>query len=207
MPKSIIVTIVLPLLGGIAILVILLLGIIDEELPEEGELQPPQELLLTQRNLFIQGMLAHLAEGELHAWQLGGLSARPLEAPAKRRLATRRIYASELEWLEQLTAALSSQGYDAVLESFLNTWRTHLEGALGWLDTQEDLAQQPGYIKYLERPLHSERPHNVEVDRLLARGRYEQSVMLGRMVLEQRRLAWRRAEELSRQALATVLQP
>jgi hypothetical protein len=207
MPKRLIASILLPLLGAAVILVVLLLGIIEEELPVEEAQETPQELLLAQRNLLIQGLLSHLAAGELHAWQLGGLSARPLEAPSKRRLASRRIYASELEQLKQVTAALSSPGYDAVLESFLDTWRTHLEGTLSWLDTQEDLAQQPGYIKYMERPLHSERPYYVEVDRLLARGRYEQSVMLGRMVLEQRRLAWRRAEELSRQALATVLQP
>ncbi len=207
MPKRLIASIILPLLGAAVILVVLLLGIIEEELPVEEAQETPQELLLAQRNLLVQGLLSRLAAGELHAWQLGGLSARPLEAPAKRRLASRRIYANELEWLEQLTTALSSQGYDSVLDSFIDTWRTHLEGTLGWLDTQEDLAQQPGYIKYMERPLRSERPHYVEVDRLLARGRYEQSVMLGRMVLEQRRLAWRRAEELSRHALATVLQP
>jgi hypothetical protein len=177
---------------GVAALVVVLDS--DAEEPPSG---PPEALVNAERALFTEALLLKLAEGELGAFRLGGLDSRPLAADPVRRHVALFVYRGLVSELASLGPVIASTGTDAPRDEVVGVWAVHLKGTVGWLESQCEYGRDPGFVKYMERPLTSDRPYMVEVDRLLAREDYERAVVLGRMTLEQRSLAWRRAESLS----------
>jgi len=181
---------------GVAALVVVL-----DSVEEESPSGPPAALANAERALFTEALLVKLAEGEFYAFRLGGLDERPLAADLVRRHVALIAYRGLVTELEALGPVLESMGEDISLDEVIGVWSVHLRGAVGWLRSQREYAREPGFVEYLERPLTTERPYMVEVDRLQARQDYERAAALGRMALEQRELAWRRAESLSSAAL------
>jgi len=178
---------------GVAALVVVL----DTEQTEEAPAGPPDALANAERALFTEALLVKLAEGEFYAFRLGGLDERPLAADPVRRHIALIAYRGLVTELESFGPVIGSMGVDVSLDEVIGVWSVHLRGAVGWLRSQREYGRDPGFVKYLERPLTTDRPYMVEVDRLLARQDYERAVSLGRMALDQRGLAWRRAESLS----------
>jgi hypothetical protein len=180
---------------GVAALVVVL---------DSGEAEPigtPAALANAERTLFIEALLVTLAEGELNAFRLGGLDERPLAADPVRRHVALIAYRGLAARLEALGPVIASLGPDVPRDEVIGVWTVHLKGAVGWLESQREYAGDPGFVKYMERPLTVDRPYMVEVDRLVARQDYDRAVVLGRMAREQRGLAWRRAESLSSSAM------
>lgn|GEM_PF-2628582 len=180
---------------GVAALVVVL---------DSGEAEPvgsPTALVNAERALFTEVLLLKLAEGELNAFRLGGLDERPLAADPVRRHIALFVYRGLVTELESLGPVIASTGVDVSRDEVLGIWSVHLKGTVSWLESQTEYARDPGFVKYMERPLTTDRPYMVEVDRLVARQDYERAVVLGRMTREQRGLAWRRAESLSSAAL------
>ncbi|MCX7021896.1 MAG: hypothetical protein NTW26_06445 [bacterium] len=202
--KRIVAAFALPAGVGLVLGVAALVVVLDSG--EEEPAGPPAALVNAERALFTEALLVKLAEGELNAFRLGGLDERPLVADPARRHVALFAYRGLVTELESLGPVIESLGVDVSRDEVLGVWSVHLNGALGWLRSQREYAQDPGFVKYMERPLTTDRPYMVEVDRLQARKDYERAVSLGRMALEQRTLAWRRAESLSSAALRrTVL--
>lgn len=199
--RRLIATILLPVVVGVALGVAALIVVLSNE-TEAAEKGTPTKLTAAKHALFLETLLVMLGEGELAAYRLGGLDPRPLTADTGRRRIVLIAYRGLEQKLESLKPVFDS--LDGTSEGAVEIWGVYLRGAVGWLESQQEFAQDPGFIKYMERPLTSDRPYMVEVDRLLARGDYERAVIMGGMALDQRRLAWRRANSLSSSALRRV---
>jgi len=203
--RRIVAAIALPVGVGLFLGVAALVVVLDSG--EEEPVGTPAALANAERALFTEALLVTLAEGELNAFRLGGLDERPLAADPVRRHVALFAYRGLMTELESLGPVIASRGEDVPLNEVIGVWSVHLKGVVGWLRTQREYARDPGFVKYVERPLTTDRPYMVEVDRLVAREDYERAVVLGRMALEQRTLAWRRAESLSSAAMRrTVLE-
>ncbi len=199
--KRLVATVLLPVVIGVGLGVAALIVALSNE-TEPAEKGTPTGLTAAKHALFLETLLVMLGEGELAAYRLGGLDPRPLTADTGRRhiaLIAYRVLEKKLESLKPVFDSL-----DGTSEGAVEIWGVYLRGAVGWLESQQEFARDPGFIKYKDRPLTSDRPYMVEVDRLLAREDYERAVIMGRMALEQRRLAWRRADSLSAAALRRV---
>jgi hypothetical protein len=198
--RRIVAAFLLPAFVGLSLGVAALVVVLSDGAAAE-EYGVPPTLAAAHRALFVEGLLVTLGEGELAAFSLGGFDERPLAADPVRRhiaLTAYRALQAKLRSLEPVFASLTPDG---PRERVVEVWTVYLRGTVGWLEDQVGYARDPGFVKYSERPLKSERPYLVEVDRLLAREDYERAVVLGRMALEQRALAWRRAESLSSSAM------
>ena len=198
--KRIVVTILLSVVIGAALGTAALLVVHPND-TKTVEGVTPTELTAAKRALFIENLLVMLGEGELDAYRLGGLDAQPLAADTGRRHIALIAYRGLLAKLESLGPVFESLEDDGQCAGVVEVWMVHLRGAVGWLESQQEYAGDTGFIKYMARPLTSDRPYMVEVDRLLAREDYERAVVMGRMALDQRRLAWRRADSLSSSAM------
>lgn len=196
--RRLVATVLLPVVIGVALGVAALVIVLSNE-TEAGEEGTPTGLTAAKHALFLEILLVMLGEGELAAYRLGGLDPRPLTADTGRRHIALIAYRGLEHKLESLEPILDS--LDGTSAGVVEIWGVYLRGAVGWFESQQEFARDPGFIKYMARPLTSDRPYLVEVDRLLAREDYERAVVMGRMVLEQRRLAWRRADSLSAAAL------
>lgn len=148
--------------------------------------------------LFVQSFLVDIGDAELAAFGHGGLRDQPLEADEQSRSRSLAAYRELSQRLDRLEANLAGLELDSLLSELLDLWHTHLKLAVTWLELQEELAAEPAFVDYLDRPLLSEHPYLVEVDRLLARTDVERARAMGAIVLGQRRLVWRRSREISR---------
>ncbi len=202
--RRLVATILLPVVIGVALGVAALIIVLSNE-TEAAEEGTPTGLTAAKRALFLETLLVMLGEGELYAYRLGGLDPRPLIADTGRRHIALIAYRGLLAKLESLKPVFDSLEDDGQCAGVVEIWGVHLRGAVGWLESQQEYAGDTGFIKYMARPLTSDRPYLVEVDRLLAREDYERAVVMGRMALDQRRLAWRRADSLSSSAMRGVV--
>ncbi|MCK4593999.1 hypothetical protein KAU45_05815 [bacterium] len=201
--RRLVATILLPVVIGVALGVAALIIVLSNE-TGAAEKGTPTGLTAAKRTLFLETLMVMLGEGELCAYRLGGLDPRPLIADTGRRHIALIAYRGLEQKLESLKPVFFSAGADGPRDGVVEIWGVYLRGAVGWLESQQEFARDTGFIKYMDRPLTSDRPYMVEVDRLLAREDYERAVVMGRMALEQRRLAWRRAESLSSSTLRQV---
>jgi len=199
--RRIVAAFALPVGVGLFLGVAALVVVLDTQEAEEKPAGQPAALANAERILFTEALLVTLAQGELYAFRLGGLDERPLAADPVRRHVALIAYRGLAAKLESLGPAIASLGPDAPRDEVVGVWSVHLKGAVGWLESQREYAGDPGFVKYVERPLTTDKPYLVEVDRLVARQDYDRAVVLGRMALEQRGLAWRRAESLSSSAM------
>jgi hypothetical protein len=166
-------------------------------LAERGRLERAETALV------VQLLLVHLAREESAAFATGGLKSQPLDASPEQRRAAHEAYHALADYLEDLESRLSVEHPNApLLDELISLWDTYLRLAVSWLEVQQELEADSGFNKYLERPLKSERPYLVEVDRLLARADVERARAMGGIVLGQRSLVWRRGAEISAAVLA-----